>query len=136
VGCTNRVLVLLTEMYGLSDHDLMFSKEDEEMEGDENTEYLNARQVSLQSTINVVHLLLVHLLLVHLLLVHLLLARLLLARLLLVHLLLVHLLLVHLLLVSLLLVHLLLVHLLLVLCLLFQSNEGCRAAQQGSPVTE
>lgn len=30
-------------MYGLSDHDLMFSKEDEELDGDENVEYIEER---------------------------------------------------------------------------------------------
>ncbi|XP_067932031.1 DNA excision repair protein ERCC-6-like isoform X3 [Watersipora subatra] len=31
------------DMYGLSDHDLMFSKEDEDLEGDENPEYIEER---------------------------------------------------------------------------------------------
>ena len=30
-------------MYGLSDHDLMFTKEDEELDGDENVEYIEER---------------------------------------------------------------------------------------------
>ena len=32
-------------MYGLSDHDLMFTKEDEELDGDENVEYIEERLV-------------------------------------------------------------------------------------------
>ena len=33
----------IIEMYGLSDHDLMFSKEDDEVEEEHNLEYIEGR---------------------------------------------------------------------------------------------
>ena len=38
-------IYIVVDMYGLSDHDLMFTKEDEELDGDENVEYIEERSV-------------------------------------------------------------------------------------------
>ena len=45
----------IIEMYGLSDHDLMFSKEDEEVEGDENREYIEGRFVYIVECLQIVY---------------------------------------------------------------------------------
>ena len=43
--CEYFFIYIVVDMYGLSDHDLMFTKEDEELDGDENVEYIEERLV-------------------------------------------------------------------------------------------